>query len=356
MSQDKKLANLFQSASKETFGDSVREVRRSTGLNQAEFGKQFGVSQAAVSNWENDTDKPSPQVLTQLAEMTHDPDIVGQFIDASGMRHFIAQAKSSGKQNTTSTREIVQLRDANAAGTPRAFDKSEADKILHLPSDWFASGGHVFAFRIGDDSMAPVIEQGYLVFVDTSRREPPSLVDRMVVVRDDQVTIRWLQRDRNQYFLVPHHTSRSPVRLLSRDAGRGIVGEVVMWVGRPEGRSSTSPSVSIVQVWAEMEQRLRELAFRKQPTLRGSSPAVTSLLKINQIDPDLATQIKSCRKIRDNAAHGAKIDSNVLEVVRQKADAILAKLHELENQLDEFDRIDGGVRLTSHNESRSGKR
>lgn len=46
----------------------IRNLRRSMGLNQAEFGRALGVSQGSVSRWEQGS-MPEPPMLAKLAEL-----------------------------------------------------------------------------------------------------------------------------------------------------------------------------------------------------------------------------------------------------------------------------------------------
>ncbi len=41
-----------------TFGDRVRRIRRTAGLNQIEFAQRLGVTHQRLSQWESDRNKP----------------------------------------------------------------------------------------------------------------------------------------------------------------------------------------------------------------------------------------------------------------------------------------------------------
>jgi transcriptional regulator with XRE-family HTH domain len=59
-------------------GDKIKQLRLSLGLNQAEFAKRMGVTQATVSRWERGA-MPEPEKLAQLAELTGEtiPTLIG---------------------------------------------------------------------------------------------------------------------------------------------------------------------------------------------------------------------------------------------------------------------------------------
>lgn len=49
--------------------DVIREARRRIGLNQTELAERMGVTQAAVSHWENGETMPTPRQIPRLAEV-----------------------------------------------------------------------------------------------------------------------------------------------------------------------------------------------------------------------------------------------------------------------------------------------
>jgi SOS-response transcriptional repressor LexA len=313
-----------------TFGTRVRAARRSTGLNQAEFGKRLGVSQSAISNWESDTDKPSPLVVRQLAEMTNNPDFIAEFLDASGLPHLvIGQCKAfspSGRE--TETKEIIQLRDPNAAGTPRVLDTSEVESVLRLPRVWFPIQSEIYAIKIEDDSMAPVIANGSLVFVDTSQSHLEMLVDKLVVVRiKNSVVIRTLRKDR-RLFLVPHAiTERNPVIALESGLNQTIIGEVVLWISRPQKQ----PSVDLLMRYRIEIEELVGILLRDQRPSTGETlgNSVAKLLRKKLIDHTLAHLILSIHEVENKAAHGVEITSDDVEKLSQFVPVIRSRLKEL---------------------------
>ncbi len=49
------------------FDERIKELRRSLGINQVEFGNKIGVSKQCVSNWENGNIQPSIDMLVRIA-------------------------------------------------------------------------------------------------------------------------------------------------------------------------------------------------------------------------------------------------------------------------------------------------
>lgn len=51
------------------FGERIKALRLSLGLNQVEFAKALHVTKQSVSNWENENIQPSIDMLTKIAKL-----------------------------------------------------------------------------------------------------------------------------------------------------------------------------------------------------------------------------------------------------------------------------------------------
>lgn len=51
------------------FGQRIKELRKSLGLNQIEFGNRLGVTKQSVCNWENGNIQPSIDMLTRISKL-----------------------------------------------------------------------------------------------------------------------------------------------------------------------------------------------------------------------------------------------------------------------------------------------
>ena len=54
-----------------TFGNKIYQLRNQLKLSQSELAKLVGVSNKAVSKWENGKAKPTTNVLRELARIFH---------------------------------------------------------------------------------------------------------------------------------------------------------------------------------------------------------------------------------------------------------------------------------------------
>ncbi|MEZ2347406.1 S24 family peptidase [Terriglobus sp. RCC_193] len=208
-------------------GEALLHARKRLKLNQSELAQTLGTGQTNVSKWEKGKDKPPHTALLVMADLVPDSE-KGQWQEWAGIK---PQPPSPREP-----RDIAVLRDAAAAGTPRMVNEKEIDFRLSLPAHLLPVGGKLFGVPIEGDSMSPVLETGYIAIVDINRRDPKKLQNRMVAARDEDggVTIKWLRYQDPMYLLVPQNTSqRHPVYIVREGDQVSIVGEVVMWIGKP---------------------------------------------------------------------------------------------------------------------------
>jgi SOS-response transcriptional repressor LexA len=216
----------------ESFAIRVNELRKRLGLTQKELAKICTVSQTQISAWEAGLDNPSLPALVKLGRLAGDPERTWWW-EKAGF------AEPEGP-NEPDIRRIPLLKDAAAAGTPRAIDEKEIESYLSLPQEWVGRRSSITAIRVVGDSMTPILDEGYIALVDTTVRDPKRLVNQMVVARaDDGITIKWLRKERvrgeDMYLLVPNHASvRHQVRVIAEGSDTvSIVGKVVKWIGEP---------------------------------------------------------------------------------------------------------------------------
>jgi SOS-response transcriptional repressor LexA len=241
------------------WAERISAARKKLRMSQTDFAAALNVGQGNVSKWERGTNKPLPDVFVRIAGLVSGADKLF-FWEAAGLRseYFMGTAEKTmpselvrattqviaesyapigDRSNKTAEAVLVPLLSGSAAaGNPRSISERDIDQYLPCPKYLLPKGGAIVAVKVSGDSMAPIVDDGYMVFVDISKREPDKLINKMVAASDaDGVTIKWLRRDLGHYLLVPHNVSqRHPVRVLNTQAGWGIVGEVVKWIGQPK--------------------------------------------------------------------------------------------------------------------------
>jgi SOS-response transcriptional repressor LexA len=223
-----KIRNLLTAE----YANRLKDLRRRLGWTQSELAKICTVHQVQISRWEAGLDVPSSQALLAIGRAAGDPEKAWWWGQAGLSQNELANQGP----NEPDIRRIPLLKDAAAAGTARAVNEKEIDRYISLPEDWIGRRSSITAIKVVGDSMAPILDEGYIVLVDTSDRDPKKLVNQMVAARDDEgVTIKWLRKQKDLFLLVPQHTSvRHQVRVITPGSDSvSIVGKVVKWIGEP---------------------------------------------------------------------------------------------------------------------------
>ena len=213
------------------------------GCDQSEFAELLGVSQAIISQWEKARYLPSNMAIMAIGNL-----------DAHGREWWYKRAGQLNSQIETLRNDLHAFQrshssdiappdalrislyhDPVSCGPGREISPHEIDEEIWTPRAWFPSGAKMAAFHATGDSMSPMIEPGYTVFVDRGQRNPRQLVGWMVLAGDgSDVALKWLRQDGKEYVLVPQHVSLSnPVKILLEENVASIWGKVIRWLGEP---------------------------------------------------------------------------------------------------------------------------
>lgn len=227
----------------------IRSVRGDR--TQAEFAHLCNVTQVTISRWESGTDQPTPGAYARLATLCGKPNRA-YFWELSGFQDIfpagpdwytdpeglqISPVPSILKQRLRDedTTKIPLLRDSLYIGTKIEDDDWFVSEYLLLPEHWFGEDGQLVAIEATGDSMAPIIPQGSIVIVDTSQKDPDTLVDTMVATREwNGITIKWLKRKGDIFVLLPERrTLMESAKVLRPKGDFSIAGAVVKWIASP---------------------------------------------------------------------------------------------------------------------------
>jgi SOS-response transcriptional repressor LexA len=246
-----KRSRLVSSKVNPEVRDRIRALRKRLGLDQIPFAQLLGLTQSAVSKWERGLAEPSAEVYGKLSRLCKDDEearffkerLMGSSPELLRMVDEMSQKKGSNiprqkftpEEVTSETVAIPLLKDAAAAGLPRLIQEREIAEKLLLPRKWFPDAQAVRCIRVKGDSMSPILEDDYIVAIDTTQADPRKLVGQMVAAGDPEggVTVKWLRRTGSNLILVPQHTSvrHNPVVL---EPGWRIIGRVLFWIGKPK--------------------------------------------------------------------------------------------------------------------------
>lgn len=221
----------------------IYEARKREGLDQSQLAERLGVTQKTVSRWETGEDEPQSRRYMDLGRLFEADRPF--FWEQAGIKRsdlagpslvFSRGPKKGRKQQGPDLIYVPRLAGAIAAGDPRPIDESEVEEVIPMPREWTRHPDSTVCLRVKGDSMSPLIEDGYLIIVDTAAREPGALVNEMVAAVDSRgdSTVKWLRLVDGEYMLLPQHTSpRLPPILISRTEGWRIAGRVLRWIGQP---------------------------------------------------------------------------------------------------------------------------
>jgi SOS-response transcriptional repressor LexA len=219
--------------------ERLRAYRKRYGQTQADLAIVLGVDQSAVAQWETDRVKPSDMALTALANLDREKREwwLGQTSEGEQQIRELQTASRRGCSYVHEDMIVVPIITAVvAAGQPTgAVEGDEYEGSVAVPLEKHPRGSLVAARVIGT-SMSPLIEPGFLVIIDASKRQPEDNVGKMVVVRSPQgLMVKMLHGDAGSYFLVASNPSFEP-RIQRVDEGNPweLAGRVVRWIGKPK--------------------------------------------------------------------------------------------------------------------------
>ena len=247
---------------KPTWALKLEDLLRELNLTQAGLAAQLDVSPMTVSRWVRGTHRPTAATYIRLAALAEPP----------GDTYFLEQAGLSGpnvlRAQTPTTPQSAQLKlsslrliaprqltsgtvgsiaDAVAipilekpavsnnsnddGGVPPNLDSNRVADIFTVPARWCDNPGAMIGIANSGDSMAPLIPDGAILFVDTSRCRREQLNRRIVLAthRDQGFKVAWLQRIGVTDFLFSENTLHSPTEL-SGKSHWNLLGEVLWWI------------------------------------------------------------------------------------------------------------------------------
>ena len=249
------------SSGKPSWAKAIRSLRESLKLNQAEFGSRLGFSAMAVSRWERGAQEPPSHAYIGLGNLAHDSSC-WYFWERAGLRsEHVMRVLPTLERNTRFSKlqnfEIVSA----GVGPKRQKDKvqlvalpvlkvvaaspgekgddlhllSEApiENMLAAPKDWCPNPAYTSCLRVRGNSMAPMIQDGFVVAVDSSQIDMNSLDGKIVIAwhKDMGLTISRLRLYDHTAVLVPENSEYGAVAISAKQPWK-IVASVLWWVGK----------------------------------------------------------------------------------------------------------------------------
>jgi transcriptional regulator with XRE-family HTH domain len=203
-----------------SMGRRIAQARKEAGLSQQAVANRFGISRAAVAQWENGDTFPGSAKLEGLAEVLR---VSLEWLATGRGNKFAAESEP---QVGGARRTVPVIAAATAAGWPEHGRGSELGQIV---TD-LELGPDAFAIIIEDQSMAPEFAEGDKVILDPAM--PPRARDFVVAAaspEDGPVFRMYRPSDRDDVEsieLVPF-SSAWPTQVIDSDNPGRILGTMV---------------------------------------------------------------------------------------------------------------------------------
>lgn len=193
----------------------IRELRRKNALSQAQLAAICGVSQTAVSQWENGHTVPDRDSLLALADYFGLP--VEQLL---------------GKEKQERQRFFVPVLGYVRAGLPMEAVEEILDYEEITPE--MARAGEHFALAIRGDSMEPRFCENDVVIV-RKQSDVSSGEVAVVLINGNDATVKKVIKNGKGLILVPMNTSYEPIYFTKNEVEElpvMILGKVVELRGK----------------------------------------------------------------------------------------------------------------------------
>jgi SOS-response transcriptional repressor LexA len=115
----------------------------------------------------------------------------------------------------------------------QSLSEAPIESMLAAPKDWCPNPAHTSCLRVRGNSMAPLIQDGYLVAADSSVTNMNDLDGKIVIAwhRDVGLTISRLRLYDHTAVLVPENSEFVGVTIGAKQPWK-IVATVLWWIGR----------------------------------------------------------------------------------------------------------------------------
>lgn len=139
-------------------------------------------------------------------------------------------------QNQTEAEAYVSIpliSELVAASDPFIIDEKDIEGFAVIYKTWIKRGHTYRCLRVLDNSMHPLISNGFIAAIDLNENDPLKLERQIVAASyEDSVKIRYLILTEKEYILLPHNTAEYRPVVIPRTAPNPIIGKVTWWWGK----------------------------------------------------------------------------------------------------------------------------
>ena len=214
------------------------------------FAAKLNVTQVTVSNWLTGKKEPRPEIYFRISRIWPDapevPLLLKRAADVSGLyqvRGFDDLIEKNKNSTDTRTKgyatSIPLLKHQSALGTSRQTNEKEIQEELIFPVSFCPNPEHTVCVKFIGDSMSPIIDDGYIIAIDTAQNKRERLYNHMIAARSPEghIHIKWLRKAGKEDLLVPQNTGKRHQSEIfppeDDQSGWKIIGKVLFWIGTP---------------------------------------------------------------------------------------------------------------------------
>jgi SOS-response transcriptional repressor LexA len=235
----------------------IEALRHRLGLSQTALARELNVSAMAISRWERGMQRPPANANIQLGNLAGNPGC-WSFWDRAGLHRddvirvlpknprFLGMPVSdleiveAGVSRISKKKQLVTIpvlpvtvATHGGKGDPAlSLDQSRPESVLAAPIEWCPNPSDTTCLRVQGRSMMPLLNNGYIVAVDTSQTDRRTLTGQVVIAENEGqgLIVSRFQRFGSTEVLIPENREYDPTALLP---DWRVVGKVLWWIGYP---------------------------------------------------------------------------------------------------------------------------
>jgi len=240
---------------------AIRDLRLHLKLSQAGLGASTGFSAMTVSRWERGAQEPPSQGYIGLGNLSRNANswffweraglrsedvlrvlpILKRVTQTSAPHNIEIVTAGSGAQRVEEKLQLVAipLLKVAVAGYGERSDnlplltEAPVENMIAAPKNWCPNPSFTSCLRVCGNSMAPLIQDGFVVAVDSSDTDVRKLHGKVVIAwhKDKGLTISRFRRYDHTDVLQPENSEYEAVTLSARNHWK-IVARVLWWIGK----------------------------------------------------------------------------------------------------------------------------
>jgi SOS-response transcriptional repressor LexA/DNA-binding transcriptional regulator YiaG len=246
---------------KPEWADTISTLRKREGMSQTAFGQRLHSSAMAVSRWERGAQEPPSHSYIELGNLAGDPacwyfwgraglrsedlmrvlpELRNRLSRADMPKFQVVRAGSAGKVSAKQLQlvaipllKVVAASHGDKGDNAPILQDAPVESMIAAPKEWCPHPASTSCVRVHGDSMSPLIDDGYILAVDSSQSDRSKLDGKIVIAwhKDVGLTVSRLRRYDHTEVLHPENASYKSVTLDNRNKWK-IVGKVLWWIGR----------------------------------------------------------------------------------------------------------------------------